>query len=255
MKKRIFQLILLLLGMLTTGCQESEIDLYSGTDGVYFNNRSTGQLITDSMAFSFIYYDYTSTDIRVKVQTYGRTKSYDRPYAISVSSLNAVEWVDYEIVSLPIIPAGESSADFVIRLHKTDILNDSTLLIRLQLSANEHFGTNYPLAPNADESSSGTSTLDYCISYSNQYTVPPAGWITMFGGTFRPEKLDLLVALFPEIPRKMYNESNSISYAKWAYMQQTVTDYISQQIQYYMMGMKYDPLIFDKDGEVLSFTK
>lgn len=254
MKKTLYYIILL-LGLLTAGCQESEIGTYAGTDGIYFNNRTTGQMLTDSMAFSFIYYDYESTEVRVKVQTYGRTKAYDRPFAISVTSPNAREGVDYEIVSRPVIPAGESATDFIVRLIKNEVLNDSTLVIHLTLAPNEHFGTNYPLAPNASEESEGTTTLHYCIAYSNQYTVPPTGWVTMLGGTFRPEKLDLLVALFPEVPRKMYNEAGAISLAKWAYMQQTVTDYISQQIQYYMMGVKTDPLIFDKEGEVLDFTK
>lgn len=236
-------------------CSQSEIPLYSGTDGIYFNNRTSGQMLSDSIAFSFIYYDFESTDIDVKVQTYGRTKDYDRPFAISVTSDEAREGVDYEIVSRPVIPAGQSAVNFTIRLIKTPVLDESTLILYLALSPNEHFDTNYYLAPSADEASTGTWTLNYLIYYSNQYTVPPVGWVTMFAGTFQPEKLDLLVSLFPEIPRQQYNESGAISYAKWSYMQQTVMGYISQQIQYYMMGMPYDPLIFDKEGRTLDFTK
>ncbi|MBQ0019916.1 MAG: DUF4843 domain-containing protein [Bacteroidales bacterium] len=253
MKKNV--LTILFISLVLCGCSQSEIPLYSGTDGIYFNNRTTGQLLSDSTAFSFIYYDFGSTDINVKVQTYGRAKDYDRPFVISVTSDEAKEGVDYEIVSRPVIPAGQSTMNFTIRLIKTPVLDESTLVLRLALSPNEHFGTNYPLAPNADESSAGTDALHYCISFSNQYTVPPLGWVTMFGGTFKPEKLDLLVSLFPEIPRQMYNEAGAITYAKWSYMQQTVTNYIAQQIQYYMMGMNYDPLIFDKDGNTLDFLK
>ncbi len=245
----------LLMTILLLACSQSEVPLYSGTEGIYFNNRTTGQLLQDSTAYSFIYYDLDSMDVVVKIQTYGRMKGYDRPFHLEVSSANAVEGRDYRLCTPAVIPAGESALDYVVRLYKMPILNDEILILRMTLGANEHFGTDYPLAPSADESCAGTDALHFCISFSNQYTVPPKGWQTMFGGTFKPEKLDLLVVLFPEVPRQAYNESGAITLAKWTYMQQTAQEYVFQQLQYYMMGAPYDPLIFDHDGNTLDFTK
>lgn len=250
-----FHFTLFTLVLALTACSESEVPLYSGTDGIYFNNRTSGQMLTDSMAFTFIYYDFDSTDVEVKVQTYGRAKDYDRPFNLQVTSPDAVLGEDYSLCSKPVIPAGESAMNFIVRLYKRQVLNERSLRLDFSLSPNEHFGTNYLLAPNTDEQSQGTDALHFHISFSNQYTVPPRGWQTMFGGTFKPEKLDLLVKLFPEIPRQMYNESGAIPLAKWSYMQKSVYDYVNQQIQYYMMGAAYDPLIFDHDGEVLDFTR
>lgn len=244
-----------LLYLLVTGCSQTEIPLYSGTDGIYFNNRTAGQLLQDSAAYSFIYYDLDSMDVSVKVQTYGRTKPYDRPFLLEVNSENATEGIDYKLCTPAVIPAKMSSVDYIVRLYKNPILNDEILSLRLTLHPNGHFGTNYPLAPDTDEGSTGTNTLCYSISYSNQYTVPPKGWQTMFGGTFMPEKLDLLVKLFPEIPRQSYNESGAITLAKWSYMQKTAQEYVFQQVQYYMMGIPCDPLIFDRNGNTLDFTR
>lgn len=233
----------LLVILLLASCSESEVPLYDGAEGIYFNNRTATQVLQDSTEFSFIYYDFDYTDISVKVQTYGRTKDYDRPFSMTVSSADATEGIDYEILSQTIIPAGKSSQDIVVRLHKTAQLNTSVLSIDFTIKANEHFTTDFP------------GTLNYRILFSNQYNVPPAGWQTMFGGTFKAEKLDLLVAQFPEIPRQDYNTVGAITLAKWSYMQLTITNYISQQIQYYAMGAPYDTQIFDKDGKVLDFTK
>lgn len=248
-------LTLFTLALALTACSESEVPLYSGTDGIYFNNRTSGQMLTDSLAFTFIYYDFDSTDVEVKVQTYGRAKDYDRPFKLEVTSADAVEGKDYRLCSKPVIPAGASAVNFVVRLYKHEVLDSSTLRLDMSLSPNEHFGTNYPSAPSAGEESHGTDALHFHISFSNQYTVPPRGWMTMFGGTFKPEKLDLLVHLFPEIPRQLYNESGAITLAKWSYMQQTAQNHVNQQLQYYMMGAVYDTLIFDKDGNALDFTR
>lgn len=237
------------------GCSESEISLYSGSDGIYFNNRTTGQLLQDSAVYSFIYYDLDSMDVVVKVQTYGRARDYDRPFVLEVNSGNAVEGRDYRLCTPAVIPAGKSAIDYIVRLYKTDDLSDKILCFGMSLHANGYFGTNYPSAPSVGESGKGTDALHYSISFSNQYTVPPKGWQTMFGGTFMPEKLDLLVKLFPEVPRQAYNESGVITLAKWSYMQKTAQEYVFQQVQYYMMGAPYDPLIFDKEGNTLDFTR
>lgn len=251
MKK--IQLLIFSLCILLSGCAESEVPLYSGTDGIYFNNRTTGQMLVDSTAFSFIYYDIDSTDVVVKVQTYGRVRDYDRPFCILVESDDAREGVDYRLCSEPVIPAGESHLEYMVRLYKTSVLNDREQHLRFTLLSNDCFGTNYPLSSSADKETLGTDALHYRIAFSNQYTVPPRGWQTMFGGTFKPEKLDLLVLLFPEVPRQAYNEPGAITFAKWSYMQQTTQNYINQQIQFYMMGALYDPHIFDRNGEVLDF--
>lgn len=240
---------------MVVGCSESEISLYSGSDGIYFNNRTTGQLLQDSAAYSFIYYDLDSMDVVVKVQTYGRTRDYDRPFVLEVNSGNAVEGRDYRLCTSAVVPAGRSAVDYIVRLYKTDVLSDEILSLSMSLLANEHFDTNYPSSPSAAMSSNGTDALHYSISFSNQYTVPPKGWQTMFGGTFMPEKLDLLVKLFPEVPRQAYNESGGITLAKWSYMQKTAQEYVFQQVQYYMMGAPYDPLIFDRNGDTLDFTR
>lgn len=243
MKQLYSYILTIITALLMASCNESEVPLYSGNEGIYFNNRSAGQTLQDSTEFSFIYYDFTETTMEVKVQTYGRTKEYDRPINLTVTSENATEGVDYEVLDEAVVRAGESNCTLRVKLYKTSILSSETLKIDFLLGSNDFFSTDFP------------GTLHYSILFSNQYNVPPAGWVTMFGGTFMPEKLDLLVSLFPEVARKDYNDGSAITLAKWSYMQKTVTDYISQQIQYYMMGAPYDKLIFDHDGNMLDFTK
>lgn len=250
----IYKVLLPLVVILAlTACSESEIAPYGGEDGIYFNNRLSSGQLSDSTEQTFIYIEDETIDVPVIIQVMGRAAAYDRPVALTIVG-DAVEGTDYELPVEPVVKAGDYKIDYIVRLIKTPALSETVKQIKLTLAANEYFSTRF--THEGDSTSSATPyvpTLTYRIRFSNQFTVPPVGWNTDFAGPFSVRKLDLLVKLFTDVPRADYNESGKITLAKWTYMQRTVNEYVAQQEQYRAIGLAYDEMAFDEDGNILYF--
>jgi hypothetical protein len=253
MKSKYYITIALLnvLGLLSA-CSESEVPLYSGEAGIYFNNRTSTANLVDSTSVTFIYSEDDFMDIPVAIQTFGRLADFDRPVNLEVTSDNAQQDVDYQLLTPAVVPANVSEFTYTVRLLKTPSLSNETKVIRLKIGPNSYFSNRYPHELVGNDT---VTTLEYRIFFTNQFTVAPAGWNTMFGGTFSVYKLDLLCKLFPEIPRADYNVANKITLAKWSYMQVNVSQYVWQQVQNKAMQIAYDKDAFDPDGNALDFTK
>lgn len=233
-------------------CSESEIAPYAGADGIYFNNRLANGQLADSTAQTFIYTDATTIDVPVTIQVMGRAADYDRPVALTVGG-DATEGVDYTLPVAPIVRAGDYSVSYIVRLIKTPALSSATKHVVLTLAPNDWFTTRFTHEGDSTATSPAVSTLRYAVSFSNQFTVAPAGWNTDFAGPFTARKFEFLVGHFTDIARADYNVSGKITLAMWTYMQQTANDYIAQQVQYRAMGMAYDETAFDENGNSLYF--
>lgn len=233
-------------------CSESEIASYGGADAIYFNNRLTSGTLSDSTEQTFVYTDGTTIDVPVTIQVMGRAADYDRPVGLTIEG-DAVEGTDYELPVAPVVRAGQYSIAYVVRLLKTDALSSTTKRIKMHLAANDHFTTDFPAEGDGTAASPRVSALDYTISFSNQFTVAPAGWNTDFAGPFSVRKLDLLVKLFTDVARADYNVAGRITLAKWTYMQTEANEYVWQQEQNRAMGIAYDEMAFDENGNNLYF--
>lgn len=243
----------LLLTLAFASCSESEIAPYSGDDGIYFNNRLSSGTLSDSTEQTFVYTEATTIDVPVTIQVMGRAASYDRPVALTIEG-DAELGTDYELPVEPVVKAGDYKIDYIVRLIKTPALSTTTKRLKLTLAANEHFTTRFTHEGDSTSASDPyVSALTYVVRFSNQFTVAPAGWNTDFAGPFSVAKLDLLVKLFTDVARADYNVSGKITLAKWTYMQVTANDYVAQQEQYRAMGIDYDTMAFDEDGNPLYF--
>ncbi len=245
---------LLVVCVAITSCSESEIAPYGGDSGIYFNNRQTDGTLSDSTALTFAYIDDETIDLPVTILVMGGSSTVDRPINLTVSG-NAEEGTDYELPIPAVVKAGEYQINYVVRLIKTPALSETVKHIRLTLAANEFFSTKFSHEGDSTAAHPYVSALNYSITYSNQYLVPPVGWNEDFAGAFSVRKLDLLVKLFTDVARADYNESGKISLAKWTYMQVSANEYVAQQEQNRAMGIEYDEMAFDENGNNLYFGK
>ena len=152
-------------------CQERNPDLFMDISGVYFNNTTGGMTVVDSLDVTFVYEAEDVVEVPVKVQLLGRIADEERPFGISVHSENAREGIDYELPLQAVLPAGESSVDYIVRLKRTPALKSEKKMLHLRISENEHFGL--PVTEIVQVSDT-VSVLDYRIYFSDMFTKAPS---------------------------------------------------------------------------------
>lgn len=213
-------------------CDERTPDLYSAPDGIYFNNRTATNVLLDTVSATFVYEaDETNTlDIPVRVQSIGRQAEFDRPVKIRVYSDNAVEGVDYELVTPAVLPARTSSFDYVVRLKRTEAIRNEVKTVYLELSANRYFSTFLDRYATGGEVRPYAEMLEFRIDFSDFYSTAPKGWRAEYVGEFSERKLRLLWKLFDGVvDRADYNIPGRIPFNRWVYMQREVENYLYTQ--------------------------
>lgn len=231
-RKHIICGMLWLPALFFASCDERTPDLYDAPEGVYFNNRATGNVLVDSTVVTFVYEpdDMTYMDIPVTVQTIGRQSDSDRPVNIRVYSDNAVLGTDYELITPAVVPARTSVLSYVVRLKKTPGLLTETKSVHLELCPNSYFQTFLTQEPSGNSQRPYTSLLTYRIDFSNYYSTAPAGWRPEYVGAFAERKLRLMWKLFDDVvPRADYNVRGAIPFNKWVYMQRELDKYMTTQ--------------------------
>ena len=154
MKTKYFYLLALLV-IPVIACQEDEIMVFETEDsGIYFQTGSQSRLTInsetywDSIDFSFSTVNESVKDTikYITLKTMGKVRDYDRPVKMIVdaSLSTATEGTHYSVdLSKAVIPAGASSMEFPITLHRSDDLMGENagkkLVIMLKLEENEHF--------------------------------------------------------------------------------------------------------------------
>ena len=150
MKLKYIYLVIGLLA-LSVSCQKDEIMTFHQEDaGIYFQNGGQTRLYInsesyyDSIDFSFgvASEDLTDTIIYAKLKTMGKVKEYDRPVNMSIDATHttAEEGKHFTLdLSKAIIPAGSSSIEFPITLHRASDLMNNKVQLMLKLEDNKHF--------------------------------------------------------------------------------------------------------------------
>lgn len=226
------RLLMVFMALFTlVACDEQSPETYHAPDGIYFNNRTAG-VVVDSTQVSFVYEadEVEYLDIPVVVQTLGMQADAPREIALQVLSLDAVQGVDYELVTPAVMPAHESSFNYIVRLKRTAALQSQQKSITLQLSSNAYFSTLLSTEETGDSEHPLVSLLTYRIDFSDFYSVAPAGWRKEYVGEFSERKLRLMWKLFDDVVgRADYNVAGGIPFNKWVYMQNELDTYMMEQ--------------------------
>ena len=238
--------------LLLVSCQERNPDLFMDISGVYFNNTSGLMAVTDSIDITFVYEATDQLDVPVKVQLLGRASEQDRPLGITVVSDNAVEGVDFVLPEAAILPAGESSVEYIVSLKRTPALKSEKKMIHLQIHANEYFDL-----PVTDivQISDTVSVLDYKIYFSDMFTKAPSTWEVNLLGEFTQHKFELICRILDVAPGD-FNDPSLMTLAKQLYICTEMTAYVQGEIEKMNAGEEYDQDVFDpQTGAPLKFTK
>ena len=231
-------------------CQERTPEFFQDITGVYFNNTSATMSVTDSLDLTFVYEAGDEMEVPVKVQLLGRSADQDRPLAVTVSSDNAQEGVDYVLPQQAVMPAGASSVDYVVVLKRTDALKSERKMIHLTLHANEHF--DLPVSK-MEQIADTVSIVDVRIYFSDMFTKAPAAWDENLLGKFTQQKFGLICKVLQINPAD-FNDPSLITLAKMLYISAEMTEYVAQQKENKDAGRDYDRDAFDpKTGEPLTF--
>ena len=233
-----------------TACHERTPEFFQDINGIYFNNVSATMSVTDSLDLTFVYEAGDEMEVPVKVQLLGRSADQDRPLAVTVSSDNAQEGVDYLLPQQAVMPAGASSVDYVVVLKRTDALKSERKMIHLTLHANEHF--DLPVSK-MEQIADTVSIVDVRIYFSDMFTKAPAAWDKNLLGEFTQQKFELICKVLQINPAD-FNDPSLITLAKMLYISAEMTEYVAQQKENKDAGKDYDKDAFDpKTGEPLTF--
>lgn len=248
MKRRYITYMLSLLALVA--CQERTPEFFQDITGVYFNNTSATMSVTDSLDLTFVYEAGDEMEVPVKVQLLGRSADQDRPLAVTVSSDNAREGVDYVLPQQAVMPAGASSVDYVVVLKRTDALKSERKMIHLTLHANEHF--DLPVSK-MEQIADTVSIVDVRIYFSDMFTKAPAAWDENLLGEFTQQKFELICKVLHIDPAD-FNDPSVITLAKMLYISAEMTAYVTEQNENRNAGQDYDEDAFDpQTGEPLTF--
>lgn len=236
--------------LVLAACQERTPEFFQDITGVYFNNTSATMSVTDSLDLTFVYEAGDEMEVPVKVQLLGRRADQDRPLAVTVSSDNAREGVDYVLPQQAVMPAGASSVDYVVVLKRTDALKSERKMIHLTLHANEHF--DLPVSK-MEQIADTVSIVDVRIYFSDMFTKAPAAWDENLLGKFTQQKFELICKVLQINPAD-FNDPSLITLAKMLYISAEMTAYVAEQKENRDAGKDYDKDAFDsKTGEPLTF--
>lgn len=248
MKRKYITYMLSLLAL--AACQERTPEFFQDITGVYFNNMSATMSVTDSLDLTFVYEAGDEMEVPLKVQLLGRSAEQDRPLAVTVSSDNAQEGVDYVLPQQAVMPAGASSVDYVVVLKRTEALKSERKMIHLTLHANEHF--DLPVLK-MEQIADTVSIVDVRIYFSDMFTKAPVAWDKNLLGEFTQQKFELICKVLQINPAD-FNNPSLITLAKMLYISAEMTAYVAQQKESRDAGRDYDKDAFDPmTGEPLTF--
>ena len=234
--------IFMILGLLLCiGCEERNPALFENISGVYFKNRSGSMMIVDSLDVTFVYEKEDYLDIPVKVQLVGRPADQDRPVRITVDSATAEEGMDFMLPSDPVIPAGATGLDYVVRLVRTDALKTQKKMISLAIHANEHFSLPVTEIVQIGDT---VSTLGFRIFFSDMFTKAPVAWDENLVGEFSQQKFELICDVL-DIDPADFNDPTVITLAKLLYISAEMTAYVKTETEKMKSGLPYDKNIID----------
>lgn len=212
-----------------TGCEQHEIDVYSGEDAIFFDQQLKGDkneawLLETRLShqnYTLVNFNTIAENdstLSIKIETTGYIRDYDRPFKVDIvpDSTEAIQGEEFEILNPELsIKPGENRTYVNVRLTKSERMLSSLLKIQLKLVPGEHFvlpfGENgigtMPLRVNgsgvATEYGANTDPSVHDIFVTAQLSQPKF-WVNLLPGNiyyigkYSQKKYELILQLFEE---------------------------------------------------------
>lgn len=232
-------------------CSEQSPDVFQDISGVYFNNRSNTNILQDSTEVTFVYQKGDEMDVPVAIQLLGRPSDQDREIALTVSTDDALPGTDYELPATAVMPKGETTCEYTVRLKRTTAIKTKQKRLKLTLQANGNFGL--PVTTETTSNGDEVTTLAYTIIFSDQFTTAPKAWEKGLLGAFTQQKFELACSVLDLDPSD-FNDSSKMTLAMQSYVSAEMQTYVLQQENLRNQGLAYDREAFDADGNALKFA-
>lgn len=252
-----YQIKTLLFGAMAAfllgSCSEQEPDVFQDINGVYLNNRTNTNILQDSTNVTFVYEKGDEMQVPVKIQLVGRPSDQPREIALTVSSEDAREGIDYvlpEKAEMPEMPAGETTLEYMITLKRTAILKSQQKHIQVSLQPNAFF--TLPVTEETNANGDVVTTLQYKIIFSDQFTTAPKAWKTDLLGAFTQQKFELACKVLDLDPAD-FNDDSKMTLAMQSYVSSEMQSYVKEQQKLRNSGKAYDADAFDAQGNALAF--
>lgn len=251
MKYKIKKLLLGALAVVALGsCSEQTPEVFEDINGVYFNNRTNTNVLQDATNVTFVYQKGDEMQVPVKIQLVGRPSEQAREIALTVTSDDAQEGVDYTLPEKAEMPAGATVFEYVITLKRTAVLKTQLKHIKLSLQPNANFML--PVTQEVMANGDHVTTLAYTIAFSDQFTTAPKAWDKGLLGEFTQQKFELACRVLDLDPAD-FNDDTKMTLAMQSYVSTQMQLYVRQQQALRLNGEAYDADAFDAQGNPLQF--
>lgn len=251
MKYKIKKLLLGALAVVALGsCSEQNPEVFEDINGVYFNNRTNTNVLQDATNVTFVYQKGDEMQVPVKIQLVGRPSEQAREIALTVTSDDAREGVDYTLPEKAEMPAGATVFEYVITLKRTAVLKTQLKHIKLSLQPNANFML--PVTQEVMANGDYVTTLAYTIAFSDQFTTAPKAWDKGLLGEFTQQKFELACRVLDLDPAD-FNDDTKMTLAMQSYVSTQMQLYVRQQQTLRLNGEAYDADAFDAQGNPLQF--
>lgn len=251
MKYKIKKLLLGALAVVALGsCSEQTPEVFEDINGVYFNNRTNTNVLQDATNVTFVYQKGDEMQVPVKIQLVGRPSEQAREIALTVTSDDAQEGVDYTLPEKAEMPAGATVFEYVITLKRTAVLKTQLKHIKLSLQPNANFML--PVTQEVMANGDYVTTLAYTIAFSDQFTTAPKAWDKGLLGEFTQQKFELACRVLDLDPAD-FNDDTKMTLAMQSYVSTQMQLYVRQQQALRLNGEAYDADAFDAQGNPLQF--
>lgn len=248
-----YQIKTLLIGAMAIvglgSCSEQNPDVFEDINGVYFNNRTNTNVLQDATNVTFVYQKGDEMQVPVKIQLVGRPSEQAREIALTVTSDDAQEGVDYTLPEKAEMPAGATVFEYVITLKRTAVLKTQLKHIKLSLQPNANFML--PVTQEVMANGDNVTTLAYTIAFSDQFTTAPKAWGSELG-VFTQQKFELACRVLDLDPAD-FNDNSKMTLAMLNYVSAQMQLYVRQQQTLRLNGEAYDADAFDAQGNPLQF--
>lgn len=218
MKKHILYLLLFLAA---ASCKRSEIPLYSGTSGIYFEvykEMVAGSFWrSDTSIVTFAYHPAkTDTIYALTVRVKGDTVSSNREFQIKIidtAANSAKPGIHYEALPSSItVPAGKALTYILVKLLKHPDMQLQTFSICIELQENGNFKTDLPQLY-VPESKKYVSATRHTILVDDALAKPKY-WLDGYLGPYSRKKYTLLCSVL-DIPVATLNNTISVGTVKY----------------------------------------
>lgn len=240
-----------LMAFALTACSEQTPEVFEDISGVYFNNRSNTNILQDSTVVTFVYQKGDEMEVPVTIQLLGRPADHDRDIALTVTTDDALLGTDYTLPEKAVMPKGETSCDYTVKLKRTTAIKTQQKRLRLSLQANAEFSL--PVTQETSSNGDEVTTLAYTIIFSDQFTASPKAWEKGLLGDFTQQKFEVACRVLDLDPAD-FNDSEKMTLAMQSYVSAEMQTYVLQQENLKSQGLDYDHDAFDADGNALKYA-